>query len=118
MAWASLPRRLPRPTPRTRLADVEGRCDPPSSGSWSDIAGPAVMLRPLAVVLTALEVRYLPVLDPEWLQLINADQDEWQRYRDGFDPVAASAQLGCRHAPARVNAKRCRPKPFPDCQTR
>src|SRR6266436_933826 len=40
----------------------------------------AVRLRTMAVVLTALETRYLPVLDPEWLQLINADRDEWQRY--------------------------------------
>lgn len=54
----------------------------------------AARLRTMAVVLTAIEPRYLPVLDPEWLQLINADQDEWQRYRDGFDPVAPSTRLG------------------------
>ena len=65
----------------------------------------AARLRTMAVVLTALEARYLPVLDPEWLQLINADQDEWQRYRDGFDPVAASAQLGCPATQARQDAE-------------
>jgi len=59
----------------------------------------------MAVALTAVETRYLPVLDPEWLQLINADQDEWQRYRDGFDPVAASTQLGYLADRARQDAE-------------
>jgi hypothetical protein len=59
----------------------------------------------MAVGLTALEARYLPVLDPEWLQLSNADQDEWQRYRDGFDPVAVSAELGYSAARARQDAE-------------
>jgi hypothetical protein len=65
----------------------------------------AARLRTMAVVLTALEARYLPVLDPEWLQLINADQDEWQRYHDGFDPVAVSAELGYSAARARQDAE-------------
>jgi hypothetical protein len=65
----------------------------------------AARLRTMAVVLTAVEARYLPVLDPEWLQLINADQDEWQRYRDGFDPVAASARLGYPASRARQDAE-------------
>jgi hypothetical protein len=65
----------------------------------------AARLRTMAVVLTALEARYLTVLDPEWLQLINADQDEWQRYRDGFNPVAVSAELGYSAARARQDAE-------------
>jgi hypothetical protein len=65
----------------------------------------AVRLRTMAVMLTALEARYLPVLDPDWLQLINADRDEWQRYRDGFDPVAVSAELGYSAARARQDAE-------------
>jgi hypothetical protein len=65
----------------------------------------AARLRTMAVVLTAAEARYRPVLDPEWLQLINADQDEWQRYRDGFDSVAASAQLGYSADRARQDAE-------------
>lgn len=67
--------------------------------------GRAIRLRTMAVMLTALEARYLPVLDPEWLQLINADRDEWQRYRDGFDPVAVSARLGYSAAQARQHAE-------------
>jgi hypothetical protein len=65
----------------------------------------AARLRTMAVVLTALEARYLPVLDPEWLQLINADQEEWERYRDGFDPVAVSTQLGYPATRARQDAE-------------
>jgi hypothetical protein len=65
----------------------------------------AVRLRTMAVVLTALEARYLPVLDPEWLQLINADQDEWRRYRHSFDPVAASVLLGYPATRARQDAE-------------
>jgi hypothetical protein len=52
------------------------------------------MLRITAIALTALEARYLPKLDPEWIHLSNADPGEWQHYRDRFDPVAMSAQLG------------------------
>jgi hypothetical protein len=65
----------------------------------------AVRLRTMAVVLTAAETRYLPVLDPEWLRLINVDQDEWQRYCSGFDPVTASAQLGYSADRARQDAE-------------
>jgi hypothetical protein len=54
----------------------------------------AARLRTVAIALAALEARYLPGLDPEWVQVSNADVDEWQRYRDGFDPVAVSTQLG------------------------
>jgi hypothetical protein len=54
----------------------------------------AARLRTMAIALAALEARYLPALDPEWVHLSNADVDEWQRYRDGFDPVAVSTQLG------------------------
>lgn len=54
----------------------------------------AARFRTMAIALAVLEARYLPALDPEWVHLSNADVDEWQRYRDGFDPVAVSAQLG------------------------
>jgi hypothetical protein len=59
----------------------------------------------MAVVLTALEARYFPKLDPEWLHLNNAEVDQWQRYREGFDPVAISAQLGYSAADARRDAE-------------
>ncbi len=51
-------------------------------------------LREIAVVLTPLEARYLPKLDPESIHLTNADFDEWDSYRQSFDPVAMSGQLG------------------------
>ena len=65
----------------------------------------AARLRTIALVLTALEARYLPKLDSEWLQLINADGDEWQRYRDGFDPVEIGIQLGYHAEQARKDAE-------------
>jgi len=65
----------------------------------------AARLRAIAVVLTAAETRYLPVLDSDWLRLINPDHDEWQRYCYGFDPVTASAQLGYSADRARQDAE-------------
>jgi hypothetical protein len=51
-------------------------------------------LRCIAVVLTALEARYLPNLDPEWVNLSNTEVEEWREYRRTFDPGAALAALG------------------------
>jgi hypothetical protein len=62
-------------------------------------------LRTIAVALTALEARYLPKLDPEWLQLSNADPEEWQRYRETFDPTAVGTQLGYSAEQARQDAE-------------
>ena len=54
----------------------------------------AEKLRKLAMALTALEPRYLPNLDPEWIQLSNVpDPSDWQAYRSDFDPV--SCKPGC-----------------------
>jgi hypothetical protein len=47
----------------------------------------------IALMATALEARYLPVLDPEWVHLVNADPDEYDRYRQNFDPVSMSGTL-------------------------
>jgi hypothetical protein len=44
-------------------------------------------MRQMTVALTALEARYLPKLDAEWIQLNTADMEGWERYRDRFDPV-------------------------------
>lgn len=52
------------------------------------------VFRRVAVVLTALEARYLPTLDDEWLRLTNVEPNEWKTYRASFDPVAASRALG------------------------
>jgi len=54
----------------------------------------AARFRTIATMLTAIEPRYLPALDPEWLQLTGGEPEEWERYRAGFDPVAMSARLG------------------------
>jgi hypothetical protein len=54
--------------------------------------------------LTALEACYIPVLDPEWVQLVNADAADWQAYRESFDPVLISGQLGYTAAQARQDA--------------
>ena len=59
----------------------------------------------MAIALTALEARYLPKLDPEWVRVSNAELTEWQRYRDRFDPVAMSARLGYPSAQARQDAE-------------
>jgi hypothetical protein len=45
------------------------------------------------LVLMALEARYLPQLDPEWLHLINTELERWDDYRALFDPVATAAAL-------------------------
>ena len=50
--------------------------------------------RKMAIALTAAEARYLPNLDPEFIQLSNVpDVTEWADYRAGFDPVQAQAWL-------------------------
>lgn len=65
----------------------------------------AAIVRRITIILTALEARYLAKLDPEWLQLTNADIDEWQHYREAFDPIALSIQLGYSTAQARQDAE-------------
>ncbi len=54
----------------------------------------AARFRRMALVLAAIEARYLPKLDAERLYLVNTDEDEWRRYRDGFDPVSVNRWLG------------------------
>lgn len=65
----------------------------------------AAQFRSIALVLTALEARYLPKLDPEWIRLSNAEPDEWERYRAGFDPIALSNRLGYPPDQARKDAE-------------
>ena len=50
--------------------------------------------RKMAIALTAVEARYLPNLDPEFIQLSNVpDVADWADYRAGFNPVQAQAWL-------------------------
>jgi hypothetical protein len=66
--------RLPRPD--QMLLDLAGR------------------LRKTAIALTALEARYLPSLDPEWIQLNDVpDIADWESYRARFDPLQMQAWL-------------------------
>lgn len=51
-------------------------------------------LRKVAVALTAVEARYLPNLDPEFIQLTNVgDPKDWANYSASFDPVQTQAWL-------------------------
>ena len=61
--------------------------------------------RPIAIVLTALEARYLPKLDAEWLHLVNTDEKGWGQYRQSFDPVAISRILNYPAEQARQDAE-------------
>jgi hypothetical protein len=50
--------------------------------------------RKAAIALTALEARYLPNLDPEWIHLSGIpDTADWEAYRARFDPVQMQAWL-------------------------
>jgi len=59
----------------------------------------------IALMATALEARYLPVLDPEWVQLVNAEKAEYDIYRRAFDVVAMSRYLRYSPAQARKDAE-------------
>ena len=65
----------------------------------------AAKFRRIAVVLAALEARYVPKVDPEWLHLVNAEDAEWRQYRDAFDPVAMSHLLHYLAAQVRQDAE-------------
>jgi len=49
--------------------------------------------RQLAALLVALEGRYLPVLEREWLHLTNATHEQWVTFVQQFDPMAVLARL-------------------------
>ena len=61
--------------------------------------------RRIVLVATAIEARYLPTLDPEWVHLRGVEADEWRRYREGFDPSAMSVTLGCSAEQIRQDAE-------------
>lgn len=68
-----------------------------------DLAG---RLRKTAVVLTALEARYLPNLDPEWIRLNDVpDIADWEAYRARFDPLQMQAWLQCPSERLRQDAE-------------
>ena len=73
-------------------------------GKWSVTLPPqddrrvqsADRFRQIALVATAIEARYFPSLDPEWLYLSGLSEDlqsEWKPYRAAFDPIDMSQAL-------------------------
>ncbi len=62
-------------------------------------------LRDLAIVLSALEARYLPKLDPAWIRLHNAEVEDWERYRESFDPTEFAATFSYPPQRAQANAE-------------
>jgi hypothetical protein len=60
----------------------------------------------LVIALTAIEARYLPNLDPEWLELTNVPQiADWEAYRSGFDPVQIQSWLQYPSSQVREDAE-------------
>ncbi|WP_409463231.1 hypothetical protein [Amycolatopsis sp. GA6-003] len=54
----------------------------------------AADFRRIAIAATALEARYGPTLDPDFVHLSNTTFKQWSPYRASFDPVAVSDTLG------------------------
>ena len=50
--------------------------------------------RRLALLLTAIESRYAPKLDPDWIRLVNTDSDQWTSFQWQYDAAAAAGRLG------------------------
>lgn len=72
----------------------------------SFLVGDGARFRRIAIATTALEARYLPVLeDHGWIQLINAQPDEWRQYRDRFDATTVCERLTYTAAAAREDAE-------------
>jgi hypothetical protein len=71
----------------------------------ADLIEYVAKFRRLAIAAAALEARYLPKLDPEWVHLSGASTAEWNAYRDSFDAVAASRRLGYSAVQAREDAE-------------
>jgi hypothetical protein len=90
---------------RTRRRSADGKVRTRLPEPHPILVAQAGRFHRMAIALTALEARYLPKLDPEWLHLNNAEVGQWQRYRDDFDPVAMSTQLGYSAADARRDAE-------------
>lgn len=67
--------------------------------------GDAARFRRIAIAATALEARYLPVLDPEWIHLSNTGPDEWRAYRNSFDAAVVSKTLNYTAPSAREDAE-------------
>lgn len=58
-----------------------------------------------ALILIALEARYLPTIDPEWLHLVNVEVEQWENYRTFYDPAATAKLLGIDSEQVRTYAE-------------
>ena len=47
-----------------------------------------------AVIVAALEARYMPIIARNWINLTNADVQEWNTFANSYDPQAALQRLG------------------------
>jgi hypothetical protein len=82
---------LPKQTYHKRGKVIIARLPTPTNPVFLDLM---IRLRKMTIALTALEARYLPTLDPEWIQVKNAHKpDDWTNYRASFDPVQTQAWL-------------------------
>ncbi len=71
----------------------------------ADLWMPTDRMSRIALTLTALEPRYLPVIKPGWIQLSNAERDEWESYRTNFDCARESELLRYSGQQARDDAE-------------
>jgi hypothetical protein len=63
----------------------------PPLDEWS--RAPLERIAAWVPVLAAVEARYLPTIDPEWLRLTNVEVEEWDQFCTVYDPVAMSITL-------------------------
>lgn len=68
---------------------LKWRCPAVSDGTRDQAAA----ARRLTAILTALEARYLPVVQQHWISLTNADVEEWEQFETNFDPAATLDRL-------------------------
>lgn len=88
---------------RSKLRDGQVITRLPASHPY--LVDQAAKLRSIAIAVTALEARYLPRLDPEWIHLVNTNEQEWEQYRQTFDPAAMSRTINYPAEKARQDAE-------------
>jgi hypothetical protein len=104
--WQSLG--LPEVRRRLVRARVHGplkhrRVVLPALDEWS--SQQVEQARRWVLILVALEARYMPTIDSEWLHLVNVEAEEWENYRAEYDPVASAEQLAVSGEEVRTYAE-------------
>lgn len=64
----------------------------PAANEWGRRR--ATKSRDLAILLSAIESRYYPLVDEGWVRLTDCTHEEWDAYRASFDPIGTAQQLG------------------------